>query len=370
MGPRSMRSEGAVGEGPAAARGRISTTSRRMGHLACAALFFVLLSACGASQGGQQRQLTIGFSNPTGAQPILHTFQQALIDRCQRLGIKVIALDAQLDVNKQVSDVDQLIAQHVDGIIVFPLAPGSLTAALNRARAAGIKVLGFNAIVQIRPQPANLAPYDADFDQGEDYQGAKLLSDLVAQRLGGGGNVLGVGIATPVPSLHFMVQQFQSYVTADNPRIHWLETVENPTDNIAGGQTVVSEAITKYHRDINAVMAYNDDSAIGAAIALKNAGVTGVTIVGQNGDPQGVNAIRSGQMTAMIDIVPWREALIGAALISRMVRGQQVPKVTETPVEMYTQQNIGQRRDWDQAVADIASGKLTCANGGCPAGLS
>jgi len=316
------------------------------------------------------KQLVVGFSNPTGAQPILQTFQKALVAAGKHLGIKVVPIDAQLNVQKQVSDINQMVAQHMNGIIVFPLAPDTLTPALKRARAAGIKVLGFNAVVQKPKHGASIAPYNADFDQGEDYQGAKVLARLVGKRVHSGTGVLGIGIGVPVPSLHFMVAQYETYLKKFNPGAKWLATVDNPTDNLAGGEKVASQAITRFHGQVGAVMAYNDDSAIGAAIALRNAGVKNPVIVGQNGDPQGVKAIKSGQMTAMVDIVPWREALVGATMMHDLLVGKKVPNWVATPVVMYTKANIGKRLDWDKAVKEIARGTLSCAKGGgCPVAI-
>jgi ribose transport system substrate-binding protein len=326
-------------------------------------------SSTSTSSSSSTKQLVVGFSNPQGAQPILQTFQKSLVAAGKNLGIKVVPVDAQLNPQKQVSDINQMVAQHVNGIIVFPLAPGTLNPALNQARAQGIKVLGFNAVVQKPAAGASIAPYDADFDQGEDYQGAQLLAQYVSQQLHGKGNVLGIGIGVPVPSLHFMVQQYQADLKQLSPSMTWLSTVDNATDDINGGQKVASQATTRYHGNIQAVMAYNDDSAIGAAIALKSAGSQNAVIVGQNGDPQGVNALKTGQMSAMVDILPWRQALIAATMMHDLLSGKSVPNWVANPVALYTKSNVSTRLDWDKAVSEIQSGQLTCKNGGCPSSI-
>lgn len=324
-------------------------------------------SASDASGGSGGKHYTVGFSNPTGAQPILQNFQKSFTAAAAHDNITVKSLDAQLDPNKQVSDVNQFVTQHVNAIVVFPLSQDSLTPALNRARQAGIKVLGFNAILD--PNQSDISPYDANFDQGETFQGAQMVSDYVSQQLAGKGNVLGVGIGVPVPSLQLMVKNFEKGVTAKG--VSWTASVSNPTDDIAGGQKAVADALTKYKGNIQAVMAYNDDSAIGAAVAFKNAGVAHPIITGMNGDPQGVEAIKDGRMSAMVDIVPWREALVGEMMVKRMLAGQSVPKFVETPDELYTKDNIAKRLDWDAAYQQIQSGTLSCANGGgCPSQLT
>lgn len=333
-------------------------------------------SSKGSSSKGSssEKQFVVGFSNPQGAQPILHAFQEALVAAGKNLNMKVVPIDAQLNPSKQVSDVNQMVAEKVNGIIAFPLAPNTLNPALERAKKEGIKALGFNAIVE-KPAPgASVAPYDANFDQGEDYGGAEMLARKVAEGLHNGpGNVLGVGIGVPVPSLHFMVKQYQAYLKKFDPAAKWLETVENKTDNIEGGQSVVATALTKYHNNIQAVMAYNDDSAIGAAIAFKDAGINPKTrvIVGQNGGPAGRNAVEKGEMAAMVDIVPWREALIAATMMHEMLTGKTVPNWVETPDIMYTKSNISSQLLWPTAIKEIEEGKLSCEKGGgCPASMT
>jgi ribose transport system substrate-binding protein len=323
-----------------------------------------------AASTASQKQFVVGFSNPTGAQPSLNTTQAAVTALGKRLGIKVISLDAQLNTQKQVSDINQFIAQKVNGIIVFPLAPNTLNPALQRARQAGIKILGWDAFTQKPASGANIAPYDANFDQGLSYGGAKQLATLVGTTLHGSGNVLGIGIGAPVPSIAFQVQQYQHDIAAGYPNLKWLGTVQNATDDIAGGQKVTAQAITRFGGKINAVMSYNDDSAIGAAIALKSNGTHNAVIVGEGGTSEGVNAVKSGQITASVDIVPWRQGLIAATMMHDLLTNQSVPTWIENPVVMYTKSNIGKRLDWNTAVSQIASGQLTCANGGCPAPLN
>lgn len=331
-------------------------------------------SEASSSAQEQEKQYVVGFSNPQGAQPILHAFQEALVAAGKNLNIKVVPIDAQLNPSKQVSDVNQMVAEKVNGIIAFPLAPNTLNPALERAKKEGIKTLGFNAIVEKPKAGASVAPYEANFDQGEDYGGAEMLARHVAEQLHKGpGNVLGVTIGVPVPSLHFMVKQYQVYLKKFDPKAKWLETVENKTDNIAGGEQVVANALTKYHNNIQAVMAYNDDSAVAAAIAFKDAGINPKTrvIVGQNGGPTGRHALEKEEMSAMVDIVPWREALIAATMMHDMLTGKTVPNWVETQDIMYTKSNISEQLLWPDAVKEIEEGKLSCEEGGgCPSSIT
>jgi ribose transport system substrate-binding protein len=327
------------------------------------------LAACGSgsdsgsSGGGGKGDFTVGISNAQGAQPILKLTQDSFTAAAKRDGIKVKALDAQLDPAKQVTDVDQLVAQKVDLIVVYPLDANSLKPALNRAKAAGIKVVGWAGMASPDADPGVLT---SNVDTGGSYRGSKLLGDYVKTRLGGKGKVLGVGLGIPVPALETMLAQYKKNVT-DGTDITWTDRVDNPTDDIAGGQKVVATALTKYQNDVQAIMAYNDSSAIGAAVAAKAAGLTDVVIVGQNGDDDGVKAVEDGRLAATVDLVPWRTGLILEAVSKAILDGKKVPAYVESPTELFTKENLADRLPWDEAKSKITSGAMTCADGGgCP----
>lgn len=300
---------------------------------------------------------TIGFSNPEGTQPVLDNFQSALTAAAKRDGITVTSLNAALSVSSQVSDIQQFIDQKVRAIVVFPLAGPPLVPVLTQARKAGIVVLGYNAVTTDSSTSAAIYPYNADLNQGIIHQGAQLAAQFVAKALHGTGNVLGVGIAAPVPSLHAFMSAEQADVTSGNPGVHWLETVADQTDDIAGAAGPVADALTKYHNNVQAVMAYFDGAAEGAAQSLKAAGVKAV-VVGQQGNTDGIDAIKSGEMAATINEMPYDQAVIALAMVQHLVAGEPVPLVVHPPVQFLTKATLGQYVPWSTGLAEVAAGKL------------
>src|SRR5437867_1231095 len=136
--------------------------------LALSFIFVLVAVGCSKKSGGEGKTtgLTIGFTNPIASNDQLHTLQEAIAARAAALGDKVIALDDNLDPNKQVSDIDQLVAQGVDAIIVFPLDPNAIKPAVQRAEDAGIKTIGINLTLG-DTSATSVAPYDAAVNQGE-----------------------------------------------------------------------------------------------------------------------------------------------------------------------------------------------------------
>lgn len=340
----------------------------RLGALLTAVISLALpLSSCSSGAAGDQ-QTKIGYSSPSGAQPFLAANQDAFAAIGQQYGWEVIGLDAQMDPSKQASDIDQLIAQGVDAIVVQPAGTvETLLPAINRAKAAGIGVLGISAVLSPDDE---VAPLDANLDNGGMYLGPKALAAVVAEETGGKGNAIGVGLGMPVEFLQIMVKEYEGELAKQAPDMKWLTTVENRSDDLAAAEKVVSEAITMHNGDIQAVMAYNDSSSLGASVALQNAGITDTVIVGQNGDTDAVEAIKAGRITATYDFVPWRQSLMAAAMVKGILEKKTVPTWIEVPGEVYTKDNIDSRRDWTKAIEEIQQGNLTCETAGCPAEIT
>ena len=90
-------------------------------------------------------------------------------------------------------------------------------------------------------------------------------------------------------------------------------------------------------------------------------------IGGQNGDEDGAKAVGDGRLSATVDLVPWRTGLMLETISKAILDGKKVPSYVESPTELYTKENLADRVTWDDAQSEIASGAMTCADGGgCP----
>lgn len=326
-------------------------------------------SATGTEGTNPPKVFTVGLSIPTGGINQVIVIRDSLVASGAKLGIKFETFDAQLNPQKQVSDINQMVAQKVDGIVVLYAmgGPESLGPPLEKARKAGIKLLGYNIVAD--PEKS-IAPWDGHVDEGMFGSASKDLSNFVAHRLGDRKNVLGVGIGIPVPEIARQLKTWESQVTSLDSAVKWLGTVANPTDDIAGSQRVVSEASTRYKNEIDAVMAYSDASALGARIALQNAGVTHAVITGFTGDEEGITAIKDGKIDATIDTVPWRQGLTLAAMMYGLLHNDpNTPQFVANELILVDADNVADYVPWPVKLAEIKAGTLTCKNAGCPAGL-
>ncbi|MGH9055557.1 MAG: sugar ABC transporter substrate-binding protein [Acidimicrobiales bacterium] len=299
---------------------------------------------------------TIGFSRPQGRYPVLAAFQAALAAGARREGISVTSLTAP-SVTAQVADIQRYIGERVKAIVVYPLAGPPLVPVLSAARKAGIAVVGYDAVLDATGASSGAYPYNADLNSGLVHQGAMLVGEYVAQQLHGTGNVLGVDATAPAPGKHAFISAEQNDVTTAGPEIDWLETVTDVTDDVAGATRQVAVALAKYRDRVDAVIASSDGAAIGAARSLDAAKVKAV-VVGAQGGTDGINALKSGEIDATINVMPYNQALIALAMIRDLVAGKAVPPVVHAPVQLVTAQDLSQYVPWSTGLEEVASGQL------------
>jgi inositol transport system substrate-binding protein len=107
--------------------------------------------------------------------------------------------------------------------------------------------------------------------------------------------------------------------------------------------TLVNDWLTR-GRAFQAVVSNNDEMAIGAAMALKQAGKEkdSVLIAGVDGTPDGLNAIKKGQMAVSVfqDAKGQADGSIDTAV--KMVKKQPVEQAVWVPYRLITPENVDQ----------------------------
>jgi ribose transport system substrate-binding protein len=100
----------------------------------------------------------------------------------------IVITDAGGDANKQIADIENLIAQKVDALLVAPASATAITPAVEEAYSKGIPVIIFNSDIESKKVVARVLPtYNA---------WAKQTADWLVKAIGGKGNIIALrGIA-------------------------------------------------------------------------------------------------------------------------------------------------------------------------------
>jgi ribose transport system substrate-binding protein len=309
---------------------------------ALAVMVTLVIAACGSGEGsGSGGTATkVAYSNPVGAQPgqqdIVSGFKRGAKER----GWTAESIDANLSPDKQVADIATMVAQGEDGIASWTLDPGAAAGAYGQAQAAHIPVVGVNSegtgIDATVWWETNLCGPDSPIAG---------LAKYIA-RAKPGAKVLEIG-GPPVPSIQAYERCFAE--SAEQNGLTIVGTAHNTEDTAATAQPIVADLLTK-NRDVDAVWAYNDASALGASAALIADGREvydgsggGVIVFGQNGDADAITAIRERRLTGTLDpnSVATGWALIKA--LSGFVGKEKVhnpPKQLVVKSERWTLDNI------------------------------
>jgi len=249
-------------------------------------------------------------------------------------GVQLQFEDARADVVKQLSQVENFISQKVDAIIVNPVDTASTKNIINAATKAGIPLVFVNR----RPDQKDL-PKDVVAVTSDDVEAGKLQMQYIAEKHGGKGKIVillgdlannsttnrtkGVKeVLTKYPDIK--IEQEQTGI--------WLRDK---------GMTLVNDWLTQ-GREFNAVLANNDEMAIGASMALKSAGKEkgSVLIAGVDGTPDGLNAITKGDMAASAFQDAKGQAVGSVEAARKMARKEPVEQNVIIPFQLITPENV------------------------------
>jgi ribose transport system substrate-binding protein len=289
---------------------------------------------------------TIGFQNPLAANETLTFLQRAIVAEGERLKCKLVVLDDALSVDKQVSNMQQLLAQKVNVIIFYPLDPRAVNPVLRRAKSQKVPVIAIDANFGGAAPPSDITT--------QVYQGRDIQAYLQAQAMAKAkpkARVGLIGIGAPVPALKYLNSREAFW--AKKAGLTIVGTRDNPTDDVTGGEQAANGLLQSY-ADLDAVIAYNDPSALGAVTAARSAGRK-ITVVGLNGSSDGIAAVKDGRIaaTVQVDIVGTgiQAARAAYSLVTR--QNLPLPRTVIRPASLVTKANVGKVRSWAAQVKAI-----------------
>ncbi|QHD07492.1 sugar ABC transporter substrate-binding protein [Pseudomonas sp. R76] len=249
-------------------------------------------------------------------------------------GVQLQFEDARADVVKQLSQVENFISQKVDAIIVNPVDTASTKNIISAATKAGIPLVFVNR----RPDQKDL-PKDVVAVTSDDVEAGRLQMQYIAEKLGGKGKIV-ILLGDLANNSTTNRTKGVKEVLAKYPGIT-IEQEQTGTWLRDRGMTLVNDWLTQ-GREFNAVLANNDEMAIGASMALKSAGAKpgSVLIAGVDGTPDGLNAITKGDMAASAFQDVKGQAVGSVEAARKMAKHEPVEQNVIIPFKLITPDNV------------------------------
>jgi len=247
-----------------------------------------------------------------------------------KYGYKLIFVDANRDNARQQSQVEDFISRRVDAIVLTPYDSQAIGSAISEANNAKIPV--FTADIANTSKQGRVISHVAS----NNVQGGQQAGMLMCKAVGNSGSVA-ILDEPEVTSVQDRVKGFKLALAQHCPNVK----VVADTDS-GGTRTKASNDmsdILQAHRDLKGVFGINDDSALGAVTAIRQAGVTNVAVVGYDATPEARTAIANGSMYGDAVQYPDQIGRKTIDVIHDHFNGKQPPARIDVPVGTYTKAN-------------------------------
>ena len=290
---------------------------------------------CDSTLDKEMGELVVGFSQmeSEGAWRIAET--QSMEDQEGRVS-NVITTDAQGDLAKQITDIQDLVNQGVDVILLAPREADGLDEGLDTARDAGIPVLFVDRSHEGAPCEDFVTFMSSDFVEQGRIAGRRL-----AEATGGEARIIQLEGTAGSDVARDRKSGFDEIVD-ENPGMELLAS-QTADFSRAQGQNVASQLVQS-HPDVTAIYAHNDEMALGAIAALEAAGMTpgeDVLVVSIDGVRDAFDAIKEGKMLVTVESNP-RFGTMAFDTIEQMTLGRSVPDRIVIEDRVYDAGNVDQ----------------------------
>lgn len=278
------------------------------------------------------KNITLGVACFTLQAEFPATINEAVADYIDELGlsdkVKIVSVDGQSDTATQVSQVDNLIAQGVDGIILLPNDADGSIPCVTAAKEAGIPLVVCNGSV------------NTDVDscvKSDDTVAGNLEMTYLAEAIDGKGKIAILHGPNGI-SAEVLRRDGYEQVLKDYPDI---EIVAEPSCNWSREEAMSTvENLLQANPDLKCIVAQNDEMAMGALQAVKDAGAD-VKIGGIDAIADGVAAVRSGELACTVFQDAVGQARGSVDQIISMVNGNPGQDI-DIPFVLITKENVDQ----------------------------
>ncbi|MCX8107579.1 MAG: sugar ABC transporter substrate-binding protein [Verrucomicrobiae bacterium] len=299
-----------------------------MKRIALLLLALGLLGCTGHKHEGDQPRIGVSLLNLSNEFIVM--LHRAMTERASELGVKLVVNDAQRSAERQVQQVETFIAQRLDAIILNPCEVEASSPAVEKALAAGIPIINVNSETRATPNA---------FVGSRDEESARLAIEFIGQRLNGHGNIV---------MIHgFMGQAAQlkrdrgaKETLAKFPGLKLIAEQSADWDR-AKAMNLMENWIQAHGTNIHAVFAQNDEMAMGALLALEQAGLKNrVLVVGVDAIADALQAVAAGRLDATVFQNAREQGRVAIDLALKIIKKERFEKETFIPFELVTRENV------------------------------
>src|SRR3954463_6710978 len=237
------------------------------------------------------------------------------------------------DRDQQIQVVENFISRKVSGIVLAPLDSKALVQPVATAARAKVPVVIFDSDLK--------SDKYVSFVATDNYKGGVLAGEQMAKLLGGKGNVILLRYQVGSASTEERETGFLD-VLKKFPDIKIISSDQH------GGATrelcfqAAQNILNRYGKDVNGIFGPCEPVANGIIMALRGVGKAGgaVKVVGFDAGGQTVEALKKGDVQAVVVQNPLRMGYLGVMTMFDLLNGKKVEKRIDTGVWVVTPENM------------------------------
>ncbi len=303
--------------------------------------FFIMMVSFGCQRGEKSAVdgPTVALIMKTLNNPFFIDMQKGAEEAAERLSVNLIvqAAEREVDVEKQMQIIENLIQRKVDVICVSPSGSKEIVPAIVKANKANIPVL----IVDTRVDAEALQEAGARiaaFIGSDNVEGGRIAGEHIVKKLGGQGKV---AVLEGIPGHETGDARLKGFHQAVDPE-SGIEIVVSQTANWERDQGFnVFQNILQSNPEVQALFACNDMMALGAIEAIAAARKSGeIIVVGFDAVEDARESIQKGEMEGSIAQYPAAMGKLAVETAVDIINGQTVSEFISTKIELITKEKL------------------------------
>ena len=234
-------------------------------------------------------------------------------------GYTYVSADAQGDPQKQMTDVDSLLASKCDAAIILAQDSSAIMPAIAQAKAANVPIIAYD--VPVNSPDVTFVSFD------NVAVGREMAEAMVKVKDSGNWALIEGDAAMAIINLfrEGQMEVLKPLIDKGQIKVVAKQNIENWKPDLA--QAAMEQILTQTNNKVDAVLAMNDGMSTGVAAALASQKMLGIPLSGQDGDKVVLNRIAKGQQTVTV----WKNAYsLGQAAAKAAIEMAEGKPVTGT----------------------------------------
>jgi len=277
----------------------------------------------------------VAFVMKTLNHPFFLDMQRGAQEAAGPAGVELVvqAAEREIDVEKQVQIIENLLQTGIKALIVTPSGSREIATVIAKANRANVPVV----VVDTRVDPKAAADNDlklATFIGSDNYEGGKIAGEHLAKITGGKAKV---AVLEGIPGHETGDSRLRGFRDAVATHPGMTIVASQPANWERDQGFTVFQNMLQAHPETDALFACSDLMALGALEAIAAAGKSGrIRVVGFDALEDARKAIEAGRMEASVAQSPRDMGRIAVESAAKLLKGETVPTDQKVPISLVT----------------------------------